>query len=107
MGTAFFRAPEIFRGEAYNGAVDVYSYGNTLWEIITAKIPYFEKFDRGMMAGEILEQVVRCDLRPEFPVLCNDDLKKVAESCWNGNPLVRPTFEDIVQTLQGIWLTIR
>ena len=106
VGTALFRAPEIFRGEAYNGAVDVYSYGITLWEIMTAKHPYFKKFDRGMMAGEILEQVVRCDLRPEFPVLCNDDLKKVAESCWNGNPLVRPTFEDIVQTLQGIWLTI-
>ena len=104
VGTALFRAPEIFRGEAYNGAVDVYSYGITLWEIMTAKHPYVKKFDRGMMAGEILEQVVRCDLRPEFPVLCNDDLKKVAESCWNGNPLVRPTFEDIVQTLQKIWL---
>ena len=52
VGTSLFRAPEIIRGEAYNGAVDVYSYGIALWEIVTAKHPYFEKFDRGMMAGD-------------------------------------------------------
>ena len=73
---------------------------------MTAKIPYFEKFNQGLTAKDILDQILVSDARPEFPVLCSNDLKKLAESCWNGNPLVRPTFEEIVQALQGIWLTI-
>ena len=81
VGTAFFRAPKIFRGEAYNGAVDVYSYGITLWEIMTAKYPYFEKFNQGLTAKDILDQILVSDARPEFPVLCSNDLKKLAESC--------------------------
>ena len=102
VGTALFRAPEIFRGEAYDIAVDVYSYGITLWEIQTAKNPYFERYERGMTAREILDDIVRKDVRPEFPAKCDGDLKALAISCWNGNPYRRPTFEEIVQTLEKI-----
>ena len=102
VGTVFFRAPEIFRGEAYNTAVDVYSYGITLWEIQTAKNPYFEKFDDGLTANQILDQIVDDDARPDFPFHCNVKLKKLAISCWSAIPHKRPTFEDIVQTLEEI-----
>ena len=100
VGTALFRAPEIFRGEAYDIGVDVYSYGITLWEIQTAKNPYFEMYERGMTAREILDDIVRKDVRPVFPAKVNGDLKALAISCWNGNPYKRPTFEEIVQTLE-------
>jgi serine/threonine protein kinase len=33
-------APEILRGEAYNEASDIYSFGVIVWEIATGKIPY-------------------------------------------------------------------
>ena len=102
VGTALFRAPEIVRGEIYNTAVDVYSYGITLWEIMTAKCPYFEKFDEGLMAKKIVDQVVYSDVRPTFPIYCHSELKKLAESCWNRNSFRRPTFEEVVQRLKRI-----
>ena len=105
VGTAFFRAPEIFRGEAYSVAVDVYSYGITLWEIITAKHPYFDKFEEGLTSREILDQIIHSDVRPEFHAHCDSNLKKLAKRCWNGNPLERPTFEDIVPVLKRLWLS--
>ena len=102
VGTSFFRAPEIFRGEAYDIAVDVYSYGISLWEIQTAKNPYFEKYESGMTTREILDEIVNKDVRPEFLAQCNEDLKQLTISCWNGNPYERPTFEEIAQTLENI-----
>ena len=104
VGTAFFRAPEVFRREAYSIAVDVYSYGITLWEIMTAKHPYFDKLDQGLTRNEILDLIVRSDLRPEFPEYCANSLTKLAKWCWNGNPQRRPTFEEIVLVLEGLWL---
>ena len=104
VGTALFRAPEILRGEAYSVAVDVYSYGITLWEIMTAKYPYVEKFEQGLAMREILDDVIHSDARPEFPAHCESNLKKLAEWCWNGNPSERPTFEEIVPVLKGLWL---
>ena len=102
VGTALFRAPEIILGEAYNVAVDVYSYGITLWEIMTAKYPYFEKFEQKLTVHDITDLVVTSGMRPEFPVHCMEDLKKLAISCWNENPFERPTFEEIVPKLEGI-----
>jgi serine/threonine protein kinase len=33
-------APEILRGEKYEEAADVYSFGVILWEMLTGDIPY-------------------------------------------------------------------
>ena len=104
VGTALFRAPEIFRGEAYGIAVDVYSYGITLWELMSGKQPYFEKFEQGWTTREILDQVVYSDARPEFPAHCDRNLKKLAKWCWDRNPFERPTFEEIVSVLEGLSL---
>ena len=106
VGTAFFRALEIFRREAYSIAVDVYSYGITLWEIMSAKRPYFDKLDQGLTKNEILDLIVRSVLRPEFPEHCPNSLTKLAKWCWNGNPQKRLTFEEIVLVLEGLWLTM-
>ena len=102
IGTAFFRAPEIFRGEAYSVAVDVYSYGITLRELMTAKHPYFEKFEQGLTSQEILNKIVQSEVRPEFSVHCDSNLIKLAKRCWNENPSERPTFEEIVPLLKGL-----
>ena len=102
VGTSLFRAPEMLRGEKYSVSVDVYSYGIALWEIMTAKYPYFEKFAQGLMMADIVDQIARSDARPEFSAVCMEELKQMAKSCWNGNPDQRPTFEEIVPKLERI-----
>ena len=37
LGSIFWTAPEVLRGEPYNEASDVYSYGIVLWEILTRR----------------------------------------------------------------------
>jgi serine/threonine protein kinase len=40
IGTPHWMAPEILRGEKYEEAADVYSFGVILWEMMTGEIPY-------------------------------------------------------------------
>lgn len=42
LGTFNWLAPEIFNGESYTKAADVFSYGMVLWEILTGEQPYMK-----------------------------------------------------------------
>ena len=102
VGTALFRAPEIIRGRNYDSSVDVYSYGIALWEIQTAKHPYFDKLKPGVTVRDILDRVVGEELRPEFPAYCDEDMIELTKSCWQISPFRRPTFDEIVLKLEAI-----
>jgi serine/threonine protein kinase len=39
-GTPEYMAPEHWRGDALTPAVDVFSFGVVLWEMVTGKIPW-------------------------------------------------------------------
>ena len=39
IGSVFWSAPEILRGENYTEKVDVYSYGVFLWELVSQRLP--------------------------------------------------------------------
>lgn len=40
IGTPHWMAPETLRGEKYEEAADVYSFGVILWEMVTSKFPF-------------------------------------------------------------------
>jgi serine/threonine protein kinase len=40
VGTPVYIAPERFEGAAYDGAVDVYALGVTLYEMLSGRLPY-------------------------------------------------------------------
>lgn len=42
MGAPQWMAPQIMRGEKYEFASDVYSFGIVLWELMTCQIPFRE-----------------------------------------------------------------
>lgn len=93
VGTPHWMAPEVLiRGSHYTSKVDVYAYGVVLWEIFTGEVPYF-----GLDSAQIITKVVYEDLRPPMPDSLNSKMKDLIMSCWDRNPDVRPTFDEIVR----------
>jgi len=94
-GTPQYQSPELIRGERdYTEKVDIYALGITLWQLLTARMPYDEKL--GIFA---MYDAVRDGLRPVFP----DDAPRIyVETCqwlWEAEPARRPTAEQVLGAL--------
>ncbi|KAG0599837.1 hypothetical protein M758_12G182200 [Ceratodon purpureus] len=103
VGTGFWRAPEILRQLKNRGLsskveftpqADVYCYGMTCYEIVTGCIPFgdqsFNKYD-----------LVLSGRRPELPRGLDPFIKEIIVSCWKDDPLLRPSFQEIVKKLHS------
>lgn len=95
-GTPSWIAPEIFRGDAYSSAVDVYSYAIVFWELVNFKKPYGDQ-DRVKLPYLVGVK----HLRPTLPQHLPPYLTEIMTDCWKEDPHSRPTFKDIVQRLES------
>lgn len=98
-GTYTHRAPELLRGEDVTPGADVYSFGVTLWQLLTREPPY---------EGErqhILYAVVAFNLRPDLnkdvfsPSGPGRSYKALLSRCWSAEPSQRPSAEQILTEL--------
>jgi serine/threonine protein kinase len=95
IGTPHWMAPELLsKKAAYTSKIDVYAYGIVLWELATAQTPY-----AGLEAAAIIAHVAMEDLRPTLPTEINPGMRDLISQCWDRNPDVRPTFEEIVRRI--------
>ncbi|KAL4431266.1 hypothetical protein ABPG75_006522 [Micractinium tetrahymenae] len=83
MGTFAWSAPEVLTGQPCGIAADIYSFGITLWEIVTGEIP-----NRGTMRN------------PEVPAECPQEVLELIDRCTLADPKQRPTAKQIVQMLE-------
>ncbi|XP_028992826.1 dual specificity testis-specific protein kinase 2 [Betta splendens] len=94
VGSPYWMAPEVLRGEVYNEKVDVFAYGIILCEIIARIqadpdiLPRTEDFGLDV---EAFKQMVG-DCPPEF--------LQLAIACCNMNATLRPSFSQIVAQLE-------
>ncbi|XP_049923049.1 dual specificity testis-specific protein kinase 2 [Epinephelus moara] len=94
VGSPYWMAPEVLRGEVYNEKVDVFAYGIILCEIIARIqadpdiLPRTEDFGLDV---ENFKQMVE-DCPPHF--------LQLAIACCNMNSEVRPSFAQIVVELE-------
>uniref|UniRef100_A0A7N6BFB2 dual-specificity kinase n=1 Tax=Anabas testudineus TaxID=64144 RepID=A0A7N6BFB2_ANATE len=94
VGSPYWMAPEVLRGEVYNEKVDVFAYGIILCEIIARIqadpdiLPRTEDFGLDV---EAFQQLVG-DCPPEF--------LELAIACCNMNATLRPSFSQIVAKLE-------
>ncbi|GLD73382.1 dual specificity testis-specific protein kinase 1, partial [Lates japonicus] len=94
VGSPYWMAPEVLRGEVYNEKVDVFAYGIILCEIIARIqadpdiLPRTEDFGLDV---EAFQQMVG-DCPPEF--------LQLAIACCNMNAKLRPSFSQIVAELE-------
>eukprot|EP01103_Thecamoeba_quadrilineata_P014173 TRINITY_DN414_c0_g1_i2.p1 TRINITY_DN414_c0_g1~~TRINITY_DN414_c0_g1_i2.p1 ORF type:complete len:626 (+),score=95.19 TRINITY_DN414_c0_g1_i2:617-2494(+) len=97
-GTISYAAPELFAGEQPSTMSDVYSFSIILWELLTRKEP-FSGLDRKAIIFSVGSEGVRPPL-PENGV----DLEylQLIKDCWQEDDLRRPTFSEILRTLEEI-----
>ncbi|XP_078659370.1 fibroblast growth factor receptor 4-like isoform X1 [Branchiostoma floridae x Branchiostoma belcheri] len=90
-------APESLFDHVYSVKSDVWSYGITMWEVLTlACTPY-----PGLSPPAMMERL-RNGFRMSKPVHCNDEVYDIMRKCWEDDPEDRPTFIDLVRLLEDV-----
>ncbi|KAI3801125.1 hypothetical protein L1987_29228 [Smallanthus sonchifolius] len=89
-GTLPWMAPELLNGSTtrVSEKIDVFSFGITMWEILTGGI-------------------VKDTLRPLIPDRCEPEWKKLMEQCWSTDPTSRPSFTEITNRLRTMSKTLQ
>ncbi|XP_061566097.1 proto-oncogene serine/threonine-protein kinase mos [Cololabis saira] len=98
-GTYTHRAPELLRGEAAAPPADIFSFGITLWQLVTREAPYHG--DR----QQVLYAVVARHLRPPltlavFMTSRGRGLATLLGRCWSGDAPCRPSAAELVGVLR-------
>eukprot|EP01098_Paradermamoeba_levis_P000774 TRINITY_DN10905_c0_g1_i1.p1 TRINITY_DN10905_c0_g1~~TRINITY_DN10905_c0_g1_i1.p1 ORF type:complete len:115 (+),score=27.00 TRINITY_DN10905_c0_g1_i1:34-345(+) len=99
VGTTRWSAPEVLRNDGhYTESADVYSFAMVCLEMITRQIPFpNEKWD-----SRVEDQVLQ-GIRPPIPDDCpSGAFGKIITQCWNQNPVLRPSLNDVIQRLQAL-----
>ena len=88
-------APETFLYYKFTSKSDVWSYGVTLWEVLSyGKRPY------GLMTTDEIVDMVHDDRKLECPDQCSPGIYAIMLQCWIYSPSDRPTFQDILSYIE-------
>ncbi|XP_074426617.1 dual specificity testis-specific protein kinase 1 [Larus michahellis] len=97
VGSPYWMAPEVLRGEIYNEKADVFAYGIILCEII-ARIPadpdYLPRTEDFGLDIATFRTMVEID--------CPTTFLQLAFHCCSMEPTSRPSFLEITQCLEGV-----
>ncbi|MGH0171671.1 UNVERIFIED_CONTAM: hypothetical protein FKN15_061620 [Acipenser sinensis] len=86
---------ESLADNVYTTQSDVWSFGVTMWEIVTlGQTPY-----PGVENCEIYEYLLKGS-RLKQPPGCLDEVFEIMHSCWNANPKGRPSFQSLIGQLE-------
>lgn len=102
-GTPNYMAPEVFNAELENGNAiydakksDVYAFGMLGYFLYQRKEPFYSC----KKIQEIRQKVVNGERPPFTGGTCPDHVKQLIEECWIDGPDQRPTFDEIVESLE-------
>ena len=107
IGTIQYMAPEMLTSAAagrveYSAAVDVFSLGVILWQLVTCEMPY-----AAILAThnrfQLLQRIARDGLRPELPSHAPPALVSLIEECWAEAEHARPPSSDLVRRLRMVY----
>ena len=96
-GSYRYMAPEVFRHEAYGPPVDVYAFAMIAYQCFTWRRP-FESYS----GVEAAQAAAINGVRPSLTGVRNKKVVKMLTQAWAPNPDMRPTFAELLSTLQDI-----
>ncbi|KAB7502950.1 Platelet-derived growth factor receptor alpha [Armadillidium nasatum] len=90
-------APEAIEQRIFSIQSDVWSYGVTLWEMLTLGNTPFP----GVPLNQLGTALVK-GMRLKKPKYCNDQIYSLLLQCWRSNPVERPRFNQIADILSDM-----
>lgn len=104
LGTALWMAPELFRGDLYDGKVDVYAFGVVQWELVTRALPWEHVRANASFLNfvNVVKTAVLAGERPHVPKETDfaAAFVQLMRRCWAQAAADRPNFADIVRDLR-------
>ena len=116
-------SPEVLQEQGYSVSADVYSFAILMHEVYTTTNP-FSTFDFHKpwrvfvfclfvfssqkifsIITEIAEHVIKGG-RMDIPDSCPEAFAELIKRCWAQNPSERPTFQDALLVLDGIYVPL-
>ncbi|XP_075422590.1 mast/stem cell growth factor receptor Kit [Ascaphus truei] len=89
-------APESIFHCVYTFESDVWSYGILLWEIFSLGSSPYPR----MPVDSKFYKMIKDGYRMQSPECTPSEMYEIMKSCWNADPLKRPTFKQIVQMVE-------
>jgi serine/threonine protein kinase len=99
------QAPELFLGDRYGPAVDVYSFGIVAWELAARETPWDELGAKDYLDEfNMLDMALRTGRRPTVPArveAAQPTFVAMMRRCWATRPDDRPSFSEVVLQLEA------
>ena len=107
IGTIQYMAPEMLTSASagrveYSAAVDVFSFGIILWQLVTCEQPYAATLAT-LNRFQLLQRIARDGLRPEVPAFASGGLRSLMVECWAEAEHSRPPSADLVRRLRLLY----
>ncbi|KAL3311028.1 Mitogen-activated protein kinase kinase kinase 1 [Cichlidogyrus casuarinus] len=91
MGTIPFMAPEVLRGDSYGRAVDIWSFGCCLLEMLTANPPWPK-----LEVPKLVNKIVTSKQPPPYPAEISDYMIELLNYCFRRHPAERPLAKSLL-----------
>jgi hypothetical protein len=97
IGTYQWMAPEMMRGAPYSEAVDIYSFGLVLWEIMACQHP-FSDIPEHTLAFRVAGEALRPEVCSDWPAA----LVQLIQQCWQEDPQLRPSAAEVLKVVEKL-----
>ncbi|RHZ43852.1 hypothetical protein Glove_851g16 [Diversispora epigaea] len=85
-----YMAPELFKGQTYSYASDIYSLGMIMWQLTSGHRPFHDQEHGPKLILDILD-----GKRPEITEDTPECWENLMKRCWHPDPSQRPTIDEI------------
>jgi serine/threonine protein kinase len=93
-----YSAPEVLKFGKYSQASDVWSFGITIWELMTGGMKPYVQYSN----SETIEKVLEGYRLPK-PANCPEALYEIMQQCWHEKAEERPTFTQLFDKIYSMY----